>query len=194
MILAAAEVLFFAARPRYLGSMLLRLSLLLSLSLLCPTEAGAEPAAKRAAAARRAAARRTVAARQAAAHRPAKLSIARSRRIARCRDIFCTAQVVRMDGSGEQKGLSPEEVEQLMATNRELLEPCLVEARRRDPQMLKVRLEFVVTSQGQVLASRVDGKRYSPLARCIHKSLRSIRFPRTTMRRTVAAVTLAVPQ
>ena len=159
--------------------MLLRLSsLLLSLSLLCQGEAAAEPAAKRAAAARRA----------------AKQTAARDRRAARCRDIFCTAQVVRMDGSGEQKGLSEEEVEQLVAGNRELLEPCLVEARRRDPQMLKVRLEFVVTSQGQVLASRVDGKRYSPLARCIHKSLRSIRFPRTTMRRTVAAVTLAVPQ
>lgn len=99
-----------------------------------------------------------------------------------------------MDGSGEQRGLSEEQVERMMASSRQRLEPCLVQARRRDPRLLKARLEFVVTAQGQVLASRVDGKRSSPLARCIHKSLRTVRFPRTTMQRTVAAVTLAVPQ
>jgi hypothetical protein len=118
-------------------------------------------------------------------------------RSARCRrnDIFCTTQVVRLDGTGgEQQGLSEEQVERVIISNRRRLEPCLVQARRRDPKLLRTRLEFVVTGQGQVLASRVDGKRGTPLARCLHKELRGVHFPRFALKRAVAAVTLAVPQ
>jgi hypothetical protein len=115
----------------------------------------------------------------------------------RCRhnDIFCTTQVVRLDGSGgEQQGLSEEQVERVITGNRRRLETCLVQARRRDPKLLRARLEFVVTGQGQVLASRVDGRRGTPLARCLQKELRGVHFPRFALKRTVAAVTLAVPQ
>jgi hypothetical protein len=113
---------------------------------------------------------------------------------ARCKDIFCTTQVVRMDGQGEQSGLSPEDIERTINEHRQRIDPCLIQIRRRDPTISKVRLEFVVTGKGAVLASRIDGKRGSPLARCVHKALRTVQFPRFSQKRTVAAMTLAVPQ
>jgi hypothetical protein len=113
----------------------------------------------------------------------------------RCRDIFCSSQVLRLDGStAEVKGLTEEQVEEVMQTKRQRLEPCLIEARRRDPDKHKARVEFVVSGNGRVLAVRVDGKRGSTLARCIGKQMTGIRFPTFSRPRMVAAVTLAVPE
>lgn len=113
----------------------------------------------------------------------------------RCRrgDPFCTTQVLKMDGA-DSRGLSDAQVASTMDRNRKRMEPCLVEARRRDPRLAQVQLEFVVTAKGSVLASRVDGKRASPLARCLHRQMRAVRFPATTAARSVASVTLSVPQ
>jgi hypothetical protein len=115
----------------------------------------------------------------------------------RCRDIFCSSQsqVLKLDGStADVKGLTEEQVEETMQTKRQRLEPCLIEARRRDPDKHKARVEFVVSGSGRVLAVRVDGKRGSTLARCIGKQMTGIRFPTFTRPRMVAAVTLAVPE
>jgi hypothetical protein len=119
----------------------------------------------------------------------------RRRPAARCRDIFCTAEVVRLDGSGgDATKLSEEQVEQVMQSARVPLEPCLVEARRRDPNVVKANIEVVVDHRGRVLASRVNGKRWSPLAICTQRKLRRIRFPKTGTRRTVVAFVLGIPQ
>jgi hypothetical protein len=120
---------------------------------------------------------------------------ARAGAAARCRDVFCTTQVLRMDGdSGEVQGLTEEQVETTMQLQRKKLEPCLVEARRGNPRLSQAHVEFVVTGKGQVLATRVDGKQASPLARCVHQQLRSVRFPSFKLSRTIAAITMAAPQ
>jgi len=113
----------------------------------------------------------------------------------RCRDIFCHSEVLRLDGSkAEVTGLTEEQVEEVVQTQRRRLEPCLIEARRRDPDKKQARLEFVVNAPGRVLAVRVDGKRGSSLARCLGKQMMRIRFPASSRPRMVAAVTLAVPE
>ncbi len=128
-----------------------------------------------------------------------KASVARGpragKRVPRCRpsDPFCTTQVLKMDGA-EAKGLSDGQIAATVDQHRKRMEGCLVEARRRDPRLAQVKLEFVVLAKGTVLASRVDGRRGTPLARCLHKQLRSVRFPRSTAARSVASVTLSVPQ
>jgi hypothetical protein len=113
----------------------------------------------------------------------------------RCRrgDPFCLTQVVRMDGA-ETRGLSETQVAKTMDQQRKRMDGCLIEARRRDPRLAQVQVEFVVTGKGSVLASRVDGKRGTTLARCLHKEMRAIRFPRSTAPRSIASVTLSVPQ
>ncbi len=130
--------------------------------------------------------------------RKAAAKSARPRRApsaARCRDIFCTTQVLRLDGSGgDTSGLTEEQVEQTVSAHRRHMETCLIDARRRNPHLLGARVEFVVSSQGKVLASRVDGRRGSPLARCIAKEMRIVRFPSFKQSRAVAAVTLSAPQ
>jgi len=114
---------------------------------------------------------------------------------ARCRDIFCTAQVVRLDGAApDQRALGQPEIDKVMQANHQRLERCIVEARRRDPELARVLIEFVVHQSGRVLASRVNGKRQTPLARCVHKQLRGVRFPRSGAPRTVASFNLAMPQ
>jgi NCAIR mutase (PurE)-related protein len=98
-----------------------------------------------------------------------------------------------MDSDGDATKLSQDQVEQVMRRAQGPLEPCMVEARRRDPEMVQARVEVVVDQRGRILASRVNGKRYSPLARCMHRRLRPIRFPRSGVRRTVAAFTIGIP-
>jgi hypothetical protein len=113
----------------------------------------------------------------------------------RCRDIFCTAQVVRLDGrGGNKRTLTQPQVEKVMTANHGKLERCLVDARRRNPELLRATIEFVVHRSGRVLASRVNGKRRNTLARCMHKQMRKIRFPRSGMVKTVASFNMAVPQ
>ncbi len=130
-----------------------------------------------------------------AGKRPTKASAAK-RGGPRCRDIFCTPSVTRIDGAsgGDVSGRTETQVEEVMASHRGRLQPCLIEARRRDPARKQARLEVVVSGKGRVLASRVDGQRGSPLARCIGKQLTRVRFPSFKLQRTVAAVTLTVPQ
>ena len=98
-----------------------------------------------------------------------------------------------MDSDGDATKLSQDQVEQVMHKAQGPLEPCMVEARRRDPEMVQARVEVVVDQRGRILASRVNGKRYSPLARCMHRRLRPIRFPKSGVRRTVAAFTIGIP-
>jgi hypothetical protein len=134
-------------------------------------------------------------ARRAAKARRRRVKRRRRRAAKRCRDIFCTAQVVRLDGrGGNKRALTQPQVEKVMTTNHGKLERCLVDARRRNPDLLRATIEFVVHSSGRVLASRVNGKRRNTLARCIHKQMRKIRFPRSGMTKTVASFNLAVPQ
>jgi hypothetical protein len=52
----------------------------------------------------------------------------------------------------------------------------------------------VVPGAGRGLAVRVDGKRASPLARCLARRMTGIKFPSSSRPRMVAAVTLAVPE
>lgn len=157
------------------------------------------PTAKKAAGPKKAGTAKKVAARKPNAakkprggRRPARRARRRVKG-ARCRDIFCTAQIVRMDGEGEKKGLSEQQVEKVATTAQKPLEPCLVDARRRDPSAVKARVEVVVDARGRILASRVNGKRWSSLARCIHRKLRRVRFPRSDVGRQVAAFTIAIP-
>lgn len=96
-------------------------------------------------------------------------------------------------GDADPGKLSQDQVEQFMQRAQTPLEPCMVEARRRDPEMVQARVEVVVDNRGLILASRVNGKRYSPLARCMHRRLRPIRFPKSGMKRTVAAFTIGIP-
>jgi hypothetical protein len=112
-----------------------------------------------------------------------------------CRDIFCTSQqIIRLDKStADDPSLSEEEVEEVFKRHRQKLEPCLIQARRRDPHATQARIEMVVTGKGKILASRVDGKQASLLARCIHKKLITIRFPRFAQKRAVASITVAMP-
>ena len=116
----------------------------------------------------------------------------RRHRTRRCRDIFCTAQEIRLDRRGEARGLNDEQVEAVADRTRGRLEPCLVQARRRDPDAVSARVEVVVDRRGRILASRVNGKRRGALARCVHGKLRGVRFPGTQVHRQVAAFTLAI--
>jgi hypothetical protein len=59
--------------------------------------------------------------------------------------------------------------------------------------MVKALIEFVVHRRGRVLASRVNGKRRTALARCIHRKMRAVRFPRSSPLRTVASFTIVIP-
>lgn len=116
-------------------------------------------------------------------------------RAVRCRSIFCTATRVSLDDrDAGVKKLTQKQVEKVMSTGYKQLEPCLVEARRRDPRMLKAEVEFVVSHLGRVLASRVNGKRRTTIARCIDKKIRTLRFPPSSPRRTVASFIMAFPQ
>lgn len=127
--------------------------------------------------------------------KPSRSTRSPSARVPRCRDIFCTTQILRLDGSGsETTGLTEDQVERTVTAYRQHMETCLVDARRRNPRLLGARVEFVVSGQGKVLASRVDGRRGSSLARCIAKEMRVIRFPSFKQPRAVAAVTLSAPQ
>lgn len=192
------------SRPqiRLVGLCLTMLAMLVSPAETLANPSSAKPAAKPRA--KRVAKRRATVKRRAAppAAKKAKNTARRPRRVrrpqrpaARCRDIFCTAEVVRLDGSGaDATKLSEEQVEQVMQSARVPLEPCLVEARRRDPNVVKANIEVVVDNRGRVLASRVNGKRWSPLAICTQRKLRGIRFPKSGTRRTVVAFVLGIPQ
>ena len=93
---------------------------------------------------------------------------------------------------GDPNKLTQDQVEQVMRRAQGPLEPCLVQARRRDPDAVRATIEVVVDRRGRVLASRVNGKRRSGLARCMHRKLRTIRFPRSGVARTVAAFTMGI--
>lgn len=161
----------------------------LLLCLPAPASAGPPPGSKQASKARKV--RKTRKARK--THKAARRRPRRRRPAARCRDIFCTAEVVRLDGrDGDPNKLTQAQVEQVMRRARGPLEPCLVQARRRDPDAVSATIEVVVDRRGRVLASRVNGKRRSGLARCMHRKLRVIRFPKSGVPRTVAAFTIGI--
>jgi hypothetical protein len=173
--------------------MLIRSLLVLCLALPPAAASAAPKKTPKTTKASKAKAKRASVAKKAKTKRPRRRHVRRRVRGARCRDIFCTAQIVRMDGRGEKKGLNEQQVEKVAATAQKPLEPCLVHARRRDPSAVKARVEMVVDRRGRILASRVNGKRWSPLARCVHRKLRTVRFPKTDVRRQVAAFTIAIP-
>jgi hypothetical protein len=110
---------------------------------------------------------------------------------ARCRDIFCTAQRVAI-GEREGPGLRYEHVVQVMKRIKPQLIPCAIDERRRDPELQRAEIEFVVSPAGRVLATRVNGQRRSRLSRCIHQRMsRLARFPRGAQRQ-VASFALTV--
>ncbi|MCC6750703.1 MAG: AgmX/PglI C-terminal domain-containing protein [Deltaproteobacteria bacterium] len=115
---------------------------------------------------------------------------------ARCKDLFCAAQVVRMDRSGEDGGLSGEQVDQILQSHTSRIEPCFVEARRRDPSLsgARARVEVVVKADGQVADARVNQVRGSPLSRCVLAKLKGVRFPKSRAPLTVAGFQMAVLQ
>ncbi len=160
-----------------------------------PTDAWSKPNVKGSAQSKTAKVRPTRAQKKVTKKKTRTYRSKRRRVKTRCRDIFCTTQVMRMDrASTEQKGLTGDQVESTIKKNHRRLEPCLVKVRRRDPSRKVARMEFVVTGKGKVLATRVDGRRYSPLSRCLLRQMRRFSFPTFKQRRAVASVTLAIPQ
>lgn len=113
---------------------------------------------------------------------------------ARCRDIFCMAHHVALDATGatDKNTLTAGTVRTLMVKQQPKIEPCVVNARRRDSHLKRVLIEFVVDAKGRVLATRVNGKRRSGLARCVHRHLRRVKFPPSRQRRTLASFELRI--
>jgi hypothetical protein len=113
-----------------------------------------------------------------------------------CRDLFCSSpQVVRLDETSEDsRRLTAESVEKTMNASQAVFVPCLLQARRADPGFHRARVELVVSAEGRVLASRVAGRPRTPLARCIAKGLRDVRFARSALPRTVGSFTLVLPE
>lgn len=72
------------------------------------------------------------------------------------------------------------------------LEPCLVQARRRDPNLRQASIEFVVSTAGKVLASRIKDAYHKDMRRCLRRTMKSVRFPGATGR-TVATFTVTLP-
>ena len=119
------------------------------------------------------------------ARRPARPTVPR------CRDVFCTAQRVNVDGP-DGEDLRHEHVSREVRRLKPQLVPCAIEERRREPGLRRAEIEFVISPAGRVLATRVNGQRRSRLARCIQQQLsRLARFPRVSQRQ-VASFALTV--
>jgi hypothetical protein len=111
----------------------------------------------------------------------------------RCRDVFCTSVVIEAgDRKPDPSRLTAQQVDRVMRPTVNKLEPCLVHERRRNPFLKGATIEFVITDQGRVLASRVNGERKSTLARCVHQQLRGLLFPRSGTKRSVASFRVAL--
>jgi hypothetical protein len=95
--------------------------------------------------------------------------------------------------TSEQHQLSEEQLERAIVRHEAELHPCMIQERRRNPRLRQVEVELVVDGKGQVLASRVDQKRHTELARCIAKQLRTLTLPRSPLPRTIASFTLSLP-
>ena len=116
-------------------------------------------------------------------------------REAKCRSAFCAATVLRMDGAADDpRTLKAKEIDKVMRAKTKAFEPCIVLARRRDPYLKKVTIEFVIDGKGKVIASRVDGKQKTPLAKCVEPELRRTLFPATGGGRSVASFVIHVVQ
>ncbi|MCA9672116.1 MAG: hypothetical protein KC503_41260 [Myxococcales bacterium] len=120
----------------------------------------------------------------------------RAKRTRRKRDPFARApQVLDIAGKSKTGALTAGQVAKVMHKVAPRLEPCLVFERRRDPELRGAFIEFVITGAGHVLATRVNKKRFSSLARCIHKKLRATaRFPKSKLPRQVAGFNMRLAQ
>ncbi|MFH1132278.1 MAG: hypothetical protein V1754_13150 [Pseudomonadota bacterium] len=114
---------------------------------------------------------------------------------AKCKDIFCTSYVLRFGTQQpDPKLLTAEQVDQIMRKNLKYFESCIIEVRRRDPYLKHVKIEFVISEKGVVLATRVNDKRKSSLTNCIHENFQKLRFPQSQRVRSVASFDITVVQ
>jgi len=88
------------------------------------------------------------------------------------------------DGDDEQ--LSPDEINSVMRNNFRSLAGCMLDARRRNPGLTKVVIDFDVHGDGNARNIRVNGSSEDPLATCIINKMSSFRFPRYTGPKTRA--------
>jgi|GEM_PF-5186530 hypothetical protein len=113
----------------------------------------------------------------------------------RCKSVFCTATVLNMDGPGDDpRTLKAKQIDKVMRKRTKGFEPCIVLARRRNAFLKNVEIEFVISGKGKVIASRVNGKQKSSLAKCIHTPLSRIRFPSVGRRRSIATFNMKLVQ
>lgn len=113
----------------------------------------------------------------------------------RCRSVFCTATVLNMAGpEGDSGTLKAKQIDKVIRKQTKDFEPCIVLARRRNAFLKNVEIEFVITGKGNVIASRVNGKQKTPLAKCIHAPLSKIRFPAVGNRRSIATFNIRLVQ
>jgi hypothetical protein len=91
---------------------------------------------------------------------------------------------VSKDGGDEQA--SPEDINNVMRSNFRSLAACMLEARRRDPGLRKVDINFDVHGDGSARNIRVNGSSGDALTGCIAGRMAGFRFPRYTGPKTRA--------
>lgn len=97
-----------------------------------------------------------------------------------------------VSGSGGDNILSDRVIQSTMMGNYRKLVPCIMSARRSDPRLTDVEIEFVVRGSGKVTAVRVNGQQRGDLPACVLAKMQTFGFPSYDGNKTVASWSMSM--
>jgi hypothetical protein len=93
---------------------------------------------------------------------------------------------------GADNVLSDRVIQGVMMGNYRKLVPCIMDARRRNPSLSDMDLEFIVAGTGKVSAVKVNGEQNGPFAGCVLGRMQSFNFPKYDGSKTIASWSMSV--
>jgi hypothetical protein len=93
---------------------------------------------------------------------------------------------------GADNVLSDRIIQSVMMGNYRKLVPCIMDARRKNPGLSDMDLEFIVTGAGKVSAVKVNGEQGGSFAGCVLARMQSFNFPKYDGSKTIASWSMSV--
>ncbi len=91
---------------------------------------------------------------------------------------------------GGDETLDPATVQRVMAQNYKVLTGCILEEKRRNPDLKSVEMDFIVRGAGNVSAVKVNGHLTGALPECLHAKMQTVQFPKFNGTKTHASFTM----
>lgn len=95
------------------------------------------------------------------------------------------------EGGGDET-LDQSVVQGVMSRNFRVLVGCISEARRHNPSLREVNMDFIIKGSGTVSGVKVNGSTSSPLASCMYGKMQTVSFPKFNGAKTHASFSLAL--